>query len=663
MNKVKIVLFSGGRGTASITEALVKHPRIDLTVLVNTYDDGLSTGRLRKFIPGMLGPSDVRKNISRLITKNDPSSLAIKELLEYRFPIKTPFEEGLKWIVNFIIDTPETFEEFIKNHYLSLSLKQFEKLKSYLIFCQDEILKQSKAGIHFDFNDCSLGNLFFVGAFLKEKRDFNLAVQSLASVCELDGEILNITDGKNLVLVGLKEDGTYLEDEAQVVSKQNSFKLKEIFLLDEYLSLEEKNHYNRGEIEKFNQWLTSKNIFPQINPQARDHLLAADIIIYGPGTQHSSLYPSYLTCEVGRLISQNNKAEKIFISNILKDNEIQSESVNSLISKLLYYLNQKNSISLDPKDLITTLFVHKNEFSKNLEDPMNYLSFDQSKLPFKNINVVMADWEAEKGVHSGGRVFDEIINLVNIKLENKLVNIPHSLSIIVPGLNEERTVLKTLHDLLLLDFSLLGLTREIIFVDGGSTDNTLNLAKSLKGIKVLESSQKMGRGEALRKGIDHSSGNIIAFFPSDGEYVASEIFQLVKIIKNGEFKVVFGSRVIKCLDFGQRIMEIYEGNRLLFLVSKYGGLLLSLISLLKYNRFIFDPLTSIKIFDASLLKNLNLKSKGVDLDIEIIVKLSQKKIYLLEVPVEYKPRTKKEGKKTTLLDGLKAIMRFFYVTN
>jgi 2-phospho-L-lactate transferase/gluconeogenesis factor (CofD/UPF0052 family) len=62
IQKLSIVLFSGGRGTANIAAALLKHSQISLTILVNAYDDGLSTGMLRRLIPGMLGPSDVRKD-------------------------------------------------------------------------------------------------------------------------------------------------------------------------------------------------------------------------------------------------------------------------------------------------------------------------------------------------------------------------------------------------------------------------------------------------------------------------------------------------------------------------------------------------------------------------------------------------------------------------
>ena len=79
-------MFSGGRGTESLAKAFVAHPQIELYLLVNAYDDGLSTGRLRRFIPGFLGPSDFRKNIANLIPDSDEAGNALKRLLEYRFP-------------------------------------------------------------------------------------------------------------------------------------------------------------------------------------------------------------------------------------------------------------------------------------------------------------------------------------------------------------------------------------------------------------------------------------------------------------------------------------------------------------------------------------------------------------------------------------------------
>ena len=84
--QIRVVLFSGGSGTRTITEHFARHPQISLTILINCYDDGHSTGRLRKFIPGMLGPSDVRKNINNLMPTGerfqDPTSGELIEVWE-----------------------------------------------------------------------------------------------------------------------------------------------------------------------------------------------------------------------------------------------------------------------------------------------------------------------------------------------------------------------------------------------------------------------------------------------------------------------------------------------------------------------------------------------------------------------------------------------------
>src|SRR3954451_23077119 len=81
---MRIGLFCGGRGSATIIRALLRRTDIELTLLVNGYDDGLSTGALRTFIPGMLGPSDFRKNLSYLFGNYSQAQYALKSLMEYR---------------------------------------------------------------------------------------------------------------------------------------------------------------------------------------------------------------------------------------------------------------------------------------------------------------------------------------------------------------------------------------------------------------------------------------------------------------------------------------------------------------------------------------------------------------------------------------------------
>jgi hypothetical protein len=123
--------------------------------------------------------------------------------------------------------------------------------------------------------------------------------------------------------------------------------------------------------------------------------------------------------------------------------------------------------------------------------------------------------------------------------------------------------------------------------------------------------------------------------------------------------VVFGTRAVKCTNLSERLMQVYENRRLQYLTSKYGGMLLSVATLFLYNRYVTDVLTSVKAFDARLLRSLNLQSNGIDLETEIVAKLSLKREYMFELPVEYKPRSRSAGKKITAMDGIKAIYALF----
>ena len=66
-----ITLFSGGSGNVRFIELIKNIPEIRLSIVVNGYDDGKSTGEIRSFIPGILGPSDFRKNFLHLKKKNN----------------------------------------------------------------------------------------------------------------------------------------------------------------------------------------------------------------------------------------------------------------------------------------------------------------------------------------------------------------------------------------------------------------------------------------------------------------------------------------------------------------------------------------------------------------------------------------------------------------
>lgn len=654
--KLSIVMFTGGRGTQSISGTLLKYPYITLTLLANTYDDGLSTGRLRHFVPGMLGPSDIRKNVSRLIPDDDLAHRALHSLIEYRMP--TPFsdKEAETLLRKIQPETPSFSIPALQEAFNHLNLRHARILtqwtQKFLSYWED----QKKKGKSFDFGDCSLGNILFVGCYLEQGQNFNQAVSVFAQACDARGRVLDITDGTNYVLVGLKENGGYLPDEAHIVSEQEEGRIEDLFLLSAYL---EKSEWEGKSKESLKTLLNSRHKTPRINPEAEKALRDADIIIYGPGTQHSSLFPSYMTQGVIEAIAANSSAEKIFIGNIRKDVEIRHETAESLVQKFFYYLKRKNGLSQNWKDLVTLFFIQDPAFNEKQVD--RSVTFDPEKFPYPANQVIMTNWAvdsaAESTAHSGGRVLDEVIRVVNAKTQKKLRPFRYTVSIIVPGLNEARTLRTVLRELTLLDFSALGVGKEVIYVDGGSTDASLELANSVPDVKVFSLQNETGRGAALRLGMQKASGDMIAFFPSDAEYETRDLIPVIQGIVKSDFSVVYGSRLIKCVNYSQRIRDIYQGNYLLYLTSKYGGMAVSILNLWRFNRFITDPFSGIKAFDARLLRSLDLKATGFEIETEILSKLGHKEQFILEVPVDYHPRTRAQGKKTTVGDGIRSIIR------
>ena len=73
-----------------------------------------------------------------------------------------------------------------------------------------------------------------------------------------------------------------------------------------------------------------------------------------------------------------------------------------------------------------------------------------------------------------------------------------------------------------------------------------------------------------------------------------------------------------------------------------------------------DPFSTLKAYDKTLLDALDLRSWGVDIECEIIGKIVRHGDFILEVPVQYRARTKDQGKKMTLGGGLRALWALVY---
>ncbi len=481
--RVRIVLFSGGSGTGSIASALLRNARLELTVVINAYDDGHSTGRLRRFVPGMLGPSDVRKNINRMMPSSQDRHAALRFLSDHRLPKKYPFDDGMKLTAAFADLRVDSIPTALREKFDQLSVKQATAFRLYFQTFLDYAVAEAAHGNRFDFDDCALGNILFAGCHLDRGRDFNRAIAAFGAFFEIQGTILNITRGENLFLMAQTDEGSVIRGEAELVSRENISRIRDIFLLDETVyrdSIEPNPQLSDAEVERF---IAEGRRTPEINPEARAAIEQADVIVYGPGTQHSSLLPSYLTRGVAEAIAANKTADKVFISNIRRDVDIQQEDASALANKFIHAMRRGGEVSLEWNQAVTHFFLQKTE--SNGPQDSTYVPFNEAHFAFPLTTVTARDWEAGEGKHAGGYVIQELSRLVQDRIGASLQGTPDLVSIVVPAYNEERTIAEALRRLTALDFQEFGLGREIIFVDGCSTDGTYDAACQIKGVKAL----------------------------------------------------------------------------------------------------------------------------------------------------------------------------------
>lgn len=653
-SQINVVLFSGGSGTQSITEALLGHPQISLKILINAYDDGHSTGRLRRFLPGMLGPSDVRKNLNRLMPAAERSQKCLRLASDYRLPEGISRAAALAVIDAILAGNFALLPDPLAGVFPFLACWQLRRLCSFLGSFRQYLLEQETVGRCFDFTDCALGNLLFTGCYLEQDRDFNRAIQAFSEFHEVPpGALLNITLGENLFLVAVKENGTLLRNEADIVAAQDAAKISDLFLIDRR-TLERVENAPEPE-EGWKALLHAAHRVPLLNPLAEQALAEADVIVYGPGTQHSSLFPSYMTEGVVEAIAGNTKADKVFIGNIHRDFDIQEEDAGDLASKFLDAMSRKGQAPAEWLSVVSHFFVQGTD--ENTIGQAKYVPFDRSRFRFPLETVKVRDWEAQEGRHSGGYVLEELRGIVQSRIDIELTQVHHMVSIIVPVLNEEATIEGVLKSVTALDFQQLGLGKEVVLADGGSRDATLARARAVRNVRVYSlPAGRRGRGAAMRLGLEKARGNLVVFFPGDAEYRPEDLKAVVHSLVNSGFRAVFGTRAVKCTNLSGQLKRIYGNDRTLYLTSKYGGMLLSVMTLLLYNRYVSDVLSSVKGYETRLLRSLELQSDGLELETEIVAKLSRRREYMFEMPVDYQPRTRAAGKKIRATDGLRALL-------
>lgn len=220
-----------------------------------------------------------------------------------------------------------------------------------------------------------------------------------------------------------------------------------------------------------------------------------------------------------------------------------------------------------------------------------------------------------------------------------------NVTIIIPVYNEKHLIATLLDRVLHADAG--PFAKEIIVVDDGSTDGTGAELRRLAGdhpVRIVSHSQNRGKAAAIRSALTTATGDIILIQDADLEYSPDDYRQLLMPFLRNDASVVYGSRFLGV----PRPRDMTLPNRIA------NKLFTRLVNLL-YRVRLTDEGTAYKVFRREVLASVDIRCSGFEFCPEVTAKILKRHIPIIEVPVSYAARSRKQGKKPGILDGLKIL--------
>lgn len=315
---MNILILAGGTGSIALQKGLHHFTNgldgVNVKILTNAYDNGLSTGIVRQVMGGeILGPSDVRKNQLTIASLNlNNKNNKWKEFLDKRFTKETSV------VHKYCLEEVETLRSKLKADVTSNIQREYEAeinkidLNVNLVKEAIDVYFASPISTQVDYNDFSLANIIYAGFARAHGNSLRAAAKIMSQILEIPDNVI-INDDRSMFLGAVSKSGQRVTDEGEIVfwGKEDD-PFVDVFFTD-----------NVG-----------RQIKPILCEEARQAILDADLIILSSGTQWSSLIPTYASDGFYPTIAKSS-AKIVMVMNKVPDKDSPGQTATDIIDAIV----------------------------------------------------------------------------------------------------------------------------------------------------------------------------------------------------------------------------------------------------------------------------------------------------------------------------------------
>jgi dolichol-phosphate mannosyltransferase len=215
------------------------------------------------------------------------------------------------------------------------------------------------------------------------------------------------------------------------------------------------------------------------------------------------------------------------------------------------------------------------------------------------------------------------------------------ISVVIPTLNEAGNILEAVTTI----EKELAYPKEIIVVDGNSTDGTIEIVKDASFCRLIME-PRLGYGIALRTGMKNAKGNIIVMVDGDGTYEVRHINRLVERMIEKDADMVLGTRM-------------YDPNKAMGLMNFIGNKLITFVYDFFYSQFLSDTQSGFRAISHEAIDNVPLKEGDMAFATEMLVQFAKEGYNMVEIPTTYKARKYGKSKLKPFKSGIEIFSTMF----